>query len=840
MSSTDTTARTISNATTLNGTTGVFTLGDATRNGKLTFTNTVSLGNGVRRVAANSDAEFAGVVSGSGGISKLGTGTLILSAINDYSGATTVIEGTLKLDYTVNGSKLLDTAALTLAGGTLELSGGSHPEVVASTTLSPNTTPSTVTRSSGSSVLQMNAITRQAGATINFAQSGIATTDTLNNANGILGTWATVGGTDWAVNQGNTTDSPVIALSSYMLTSDVANNAASYAGANISVNSNQSPDAGISPNTLRFNGPGALTLTLQGANTIASGGILVGTGTGTNTSTLNGGTITGPLNGDFVINQANPDANLVISSSIINNGTTNVVKIGAGPATLAGANSYTGSTTVGGGTLTVSTGGAINVGGSSTVGTASIVGGATLRVDGGAVTFRGNANTVIGTGNATTNGHILVQSGSLTLNNGRIVMGQGSGATDNNLPADTLTQTNGTITMNSNTTSYIGNYTPSTMTLSGGTFSHTANTFVVGTRANTSLTVSGSSEASFGTLQMGNSSTTNVIAINLNGGTLAVNTITQGGSGNNGANVFNFNGGILKARAASTTFFQGADNTFIKSGGATIDSNTFNITIGQILRNDPASPGGGLTKNGTGTLFLTGANTYTGATTVTAGTLSLGNGTTNTGLANAADVVVAASATLNLNYTGTDTIDELTINGVAKTPGVWGSAASGAPNTDTQLTGTGTLTVSTGPSASAYDQWATVTYGLSGGNAAFDFDYDNDGLDNGLEWILGGNPTTSSTTKAPMASRNLAGDLVLTFTREETSISESTLKVLIGTDLTTWPKEATVGATTSGPDANGVTVSINDATTPDTVTVTIPATNAVSGKIFARVKATKP
>ena len=32
---------------------------------------------------------------------------------------------------------------------------------------------------------------------------------------------------------------------------------------------------------------------------------------------------------------------------------------------------------------------------------------------------------------------------------------------------------------------------------------------------------------------------------------------------------------------------------------------------------------------------------------------------------------------------------------------------------------------------------------MAGGNAAFDFDYDKDGIANGMEWILGGNPTVN-------------------------------------------------------------------------------------------------
>lgn len=63
---------------------------------------------------------------------------------------------------------------------------------------------------------------------------------------------------------------------------------------------------------------------------------------------------------------------------------------------------------------------------------------------------------------------------------------------------------------------------------------------------------------------------------------------------------------------------QELDAVTINGGGATIDSNEFNVTVGQGM-----SGAGGLTKDGTGTLTLSGSSTYTGATTVSSGTLLL-------------------------------------------------------------------------------------------------------------------------------------------------------------------------------------------------------------------------
>jgi len=83
----------------------------------------------------------------------------------------------------------------------------------------------------------------------------------------------------------------------------------------------------------------------------------------------------------------------------------------------------------------------------------------------------------------------------------------------------------------------------------------------------------------------------------------------------------------------------GLTNAFVKAGGAVIDTQAFNVTIGQDLLTDVVSTGGGLTKQGPGTLALTGSNTCTGATTVTAGTLQMGGSLSGA-------VTVAAAGTL--------------------------------------------------------------------------------------------------------------------------------------------------------------------------------------------------
>jgi|GEM_PF-2470533 len=145
-----------------------------------------------------------------------------------------------------------------------------------------------------------------------------------------------------------------------------------------------------------------------------------------------------------------------------------------------------------------------------------------------------------------------------------------------------------------------------------------------------------------------------------------------------------------------------------------------------------------------------------------------------------------------------------------------------------------------GTGISAFDSWATVTHGLSGGNAAFDFDNDNDGIPNGMEWILGGNPTVNDNPSIlPTVTGTAAGGLTLVFNRASASIPETTLTCEWNTNLNSPWNSIPIGIVDVGPSGINPTVDI-DAPSVGKVTVNIPAGNTVGGKVFARLKATKP
>jgi fibronectin-binding autotransporter adhesin len=190
----------------------------------------------------------------------------------------------------------------------------------------------------------------------------------------------------------------------------------------------------------------------------------------------------------------------------------------------------------------------------------------------------------------------------------------------------------------------------STGLFSGGTF-NALGTFYVGLRNAAVMTVSGTAQLNLNGLQIGQQATFASI-VNLNGGTVACSSVYTGGTASDHTSVLNFNGGKLQATANANPFISGLTTNNVSTNGAVIDSQSFAITIPQALIHDPAlgaTPDGGLTKLGTGTLTLSGTNTYTGVTTLAAGTLSI-NTLTNGGFNSS--IGAASSASSNLVFSG--------------------------------------------------------------------------------------------------------------------------------------------------------------------------------------------
>jgi autotransporter-associated beta strand protein len=524
---------------------------------------------------------------------------------------------------------------------------------------------------------------------------------------------------------------------------------------------------------------GTLSLTGARTNTTAMGGIVVANTSGQN-ATLN---IT-----DGIHNLGTNEFRIASTTTTAVTGTVNQsggdvrLPAGAGNQLLIGA-----STAANRGIYNLS-GGTITIGLSSNAGRGVILGvntgaaGGTFNLSG-----TGTLNMTLASGG----------TGDATLAIGR----HDSDASNTN---NTFNQTGGTanvgiLSMGGTTTNSSG--VTSLLSITGGTF-----------RANL-----------FPRMAAGNTNTATVVI----GGTADVTLPAfPTARGTSSTATLNFDGGTLRPLATSATYISGLTNAFIRSGGAHISSGV-DITIPQILRVDPASTGGGFTKSGSGRVNLTAVNTYTGDTIVSAGTLSLGNGTANSGLADAADVSIASGATLNLNYSGTDQIDELIINGQRRIAGVWGAVGSGAANTDPALSGAGTLTVTTGaPPLSDYEVWASGYTPAVGLAAADD---DGDGLSNFQEYAFGLNPKSGDSSNPISQALN-----------PSTGTFKYTRRATPATTGISYSYESSTTLTGSWPTFVPTTATSNNATPVEEMTVTVPAELLQETKLFLRVKASQP
>ena len=391
--------------------------------------------------------------------------------------------------------------------------------------------------------------------------------------------------------------------------------------------------------------------------------------------------------------------------SELQTGGGSLTKSGTSTVILSGNNSYTGTTTLTAGTLRLGNGGA-----TGSLSTSSAIGGSggTFTINrnnpvaqgtdfSGAALTGAIGFTQSGTGTTTLNntansysGLTLVSAGTLVLNGantsaGNTQVGNGSTSTlslgtgtNNGLATGTITFSNGSIQSSdanartiTNKISLVSSVPYINTSGTGDLFftdtstvnlSSTAGKAVIFNILNTGSTTFAQSFANgtvngdlskigAGTLVLtGTSTYTGITSINT--GTLSVGTIGNGGeAGNMGAAtnaatnlVFGYKygtGGTLLYTGASAV----SDRAFTIFAGKTATINTTNdLTLAGAT--DTATTGA-LTKTGTGTLTLTGANTYTGKTTISGGTLQLGNGGTTGMLATGSAIVNNANFTIN-------------------------------------------------------------------------------------------------------------------------------------------------------------------------------------------------
>ena len=470
-------------------------------------------------------------------------------------------------------------------------------------------------------------------------------------------------------------------------------------------------------------------------------------------------------------------------------GIDGLAKSGDGNLTLTGANTFTGTTTISGGTVQVGNGGSTgSIGSSAVVNNASLV----YNLDSnGTVSLPSGAN-ISGSGNLSATGGVIQFKGDITQGGALSFTQAGGSGYYKGLEVATSTTLTG-----------------SSITLSGDV---------------------GKKEAGSHTLALDTSASNGTISLNISLGRNFVWYNLSSFSANAGTGAINITGGGGTGWAGTPVTLTGAVNmtgNVSSDAAVTIDSNT--TTTGNISA--AFSGGMSLTKSGSGTLALTGANSYGGNTTVNEGTLTLGDGNSNSGLADTADVIVASGATLELNYLAgnTDTIDELWLGGVQRSPGVYGAGNYSGVT----ITGTGTLTVQNGPPADPFANWMATNYpSIVSPDNQPGADPDNDGIANLVEYLLqGGDPSVSTTGILPTLDASGA-NFVFTYFRRAAAVGTTQ----------TFEYSTTLGAGSWTPVAipgSGVTVSPN---TPSAGIdqVQIIVAKGANTKLFGRLQVTQP
>ena len=570
-----------------------------------------------------SPAAYAGVISGTGGLTKIGTGTQTLSGINTYTGGTTLTLGTLQL----SGSGTLGSTSgtLTVNGGTLDLNGTSQG----------------VGNFTGS------------GGTILNNSTGTNVTLTIGNGNGTGGNYSGVIA-DHTSGTGTValtkTGSGTITLSG---TNTYSGGTAFNAGT-ISISSDA--NLGASSGGLTFNGG-----TLQSTNDVVGSRAIIMTGAGAFSGAF-GKTLeeSGAVSGNGNLTVAGSGTLILSGSGSNGTGTTTVsgavlslrgtVSLGSGVLTLSG-----GLLELGNGNFTRALGagaGQVNMSGAGGSGFAAFGADRTVNLGGSGATVTWGAGNFVASGQTLYLGtptadsmvdfqnpiNLNLASRTITVTNG-VGTGidaklsgviSGTGASNFVMSAVGFAPWNpGSLLLSNGNNSYAG-----TTTISAGTLLLGAN--ATGTAGNTVLG-SGATDVLVG-------NTTGALNAGLlTNGAFTISRNIRAQSGNTGT--ISIGGYTADASTFSGNVFLGTNSVATGKSVTFTAASNGTVTFSGIIQNPTGvTTPGSVTKSGAGIVIFSGANTYTGSTTVNDGTLRLG---LNNAVPTASTVVVSSGGTLD-------------------------------------------------------------------------------------------------------------------------------------------------------------------------------------------------
>jgi fibronectin-binding autotransporter adhesin len=673
--------------------------------------------------------------TGTGTVTKTGAGTWSLSGASTYTGATTVNNGILLLNMSTNATGVLSaSSALVLGGGTLSITGkstGTSAQTVASLALTADTASSIVLTPNGgtSTTLTITSatVTAGAGAAVNFnlsAGTTNASTSTVGNTivawnpnltNGIIGAGYSVtdsGGSGFAtVSSGQvvrladngSSGLPVSgggATNNFFVNQNYSTSSTSTAGSLVLALSS----GGVAANTVTVDTTGLTS----GANLALGGNMLTLTSGGgiffnganpyTISATAGGGITTSASGGAITFNNLN-SVGVMISAPILANGANSVTINGGGTLTLSGVNTFTGGVIINAGALLLGSAGALN----STAGSQDAVTFGANAANSATLILNGNSVVIA---NLTTNaspGAPIVQNANatpatLTIGNSTNASGAFAGVIQDGTGGGALSLIKagtGALTL-SGPNAYSGGTTIS------------AGTVKVGSATALGASSGAVSVTSGAALDLNGQTMTNANALTLNG-----TGISSGGSLTNSSATAGTYAGSITLGSTGVSIVASSGNIILSATG-TITGSGDALTLGGTATGSSIAAGigtgtGTLTKSGAGTWALSGANTYTGTTTISAGTLSFtgtGNVIGAVAMSGSSTLFVAAAGVVStgaINTTGaTDTINvagALTSSSVslayATNITVAGTFTTGAlsitPAATTAISGVGTI-----------------------------------------------------------------------------------------------------------------------------------------------------